>query len=164
MRYRARLPPSASISFHLVRSLALSFSLIPVLRAASFLPDEFNSCRRRERGRTLNLPRRRLGRLALAYRFRCALPSSTPKKAFVHRLSISRAHALAVSVRRRIRVVRTADREARRINLFRSTVRAAAGSRELSSEHEGSGEADESEINNFGPFPLRPVLICVTKQ
>lgn len=36
MRYRARLPPSASISFHLVRSLALSFSLIPVLRAASF--------------------------------------------------------------------------------------------------------------------------------
>lgn len=94
--------------------------------------------------------------IALAYRFRCCSPSPESIRSPPFNITRSRARHFCsdppaprpyVSFEPRIE-------KHRRINLFRSTVRAAAGSRELSSEHGDSGKAnDESEIDSC-PIPL----------
>lgn len=122
MRHRARLPPSASISFHLVLSQTLlllpsrlvsrlSFPSGVLRRARSPLNATLSLFARRIQflpsyGRTFNLPRFCRRRVASAYRFRCA---PTPERAFVLFFSISRARPRDVFVRAGIRVVRTAD-------------------------------------------------------
>lgn len=166
MRYHARLPPSASISFHLIPTLPPSLSpsprpLILVLRAASFFARRIQFLPSRTHSQS-SPPTSRTQRSHIDFE------ACHPRK---HSFTAFQYHALTrppflsdprpyVSFEPRIEM-------RHRINLFRSTVRAAAGSRELSSEHGDSGKAnDESEIDIVLPFLFQPILtlyvyICV---
>jgi len=160
MHHRARLPPSASIFFS---SACLSYFFTPashsrggltplslsvILLSFFFLLDEFNSCRHSVRGRTFNLPRL----LPTSGSIRISISMHRhPRK---HSFSSFQYHAPPAS----FLFVATGWipacdsnhgwRTRCRINLFRPTVRVAAGSWELSSEHEDSyGSLNSSPFN-----------------
>lgn len=157
-----RVPPFSSISSACLSYLSPSSSLIPVSYSSltplslsivlPFLHDEFNSCRRSV-GRTLNLPRLlpTPGSIRISISMR-----RHPAKAFVLLLSISRVPRV-VFVRRRMRPCMWFE-EPRMENAspYQSLPpdRAAAGSRELSSEHEDNDDQDGSwKIDRFFPLP-----------
>lgn len=107
-----RVPPFPSISSALLPFLSPR-PLIPSLPSYAlplFSPGEFNSCRRRERGRTLNLPRRRLGHSARISISMLATPESIRSPPFNN--TRSRARHFCPTPDTSLRVIRTADREA----------------------------------------------------
>lgn len=144
MRYHARLPPSASISFYLIRSPLLSFSrrpLIPVLRVASFFARRIQFFRRREGRNSQSSPP--TSRTSRTWRSHIDFDARHSQK---HSFTAFQYHALTRPPDTSLRVIRAADGEASSYqSLPLDRIRAAAGSRELSSEHGDSGEANDED-------------------
>lgn len=166
MRCRARLPPSASISFHSVSLLPSSSSLIPVgiLHRSRFqppcsfcptnsilaivAPTHFQS--------SPLLPTSGSIRISISMR---AIPESIRS----HPFNITRSRT--VFVRRRIRPYASFEsriEKLRHINLFRLTIRATAKSRELLSAARRQPAA--SRVNLKSITFLFSLFIVMTKQ
>lgn len=132
------------LSFPSYSGLTLSLSAI----FSFFLRDEFNSCRRSADALSI-FPDFCRHRVAFAYRFRCA---DTPESIRSPPFNITHPPASFLPAAGCVPACDSSRgwRTRCRINLFHPTVRAAAGSRELSSEHEDNDDRqDGSKIDRF---------------